>query len=100
MAKRKKERVNPNRRKATQADVKKAKREAASEAIDAAWAIFFTALRDKEGFGPKRLRRVWDEVNAVSESISQGYVDVRDLMAALREEAGITLTGGDHDGKQ
>ncbi len=95
-----KQKVNPNRRPATQADVEKAKREASSEAIDAAWAIFFTALRDKEGFGPKRLRRVWDEVNAVSESISKGYVDVRDLMDTLRDEAGIVLNGGNHEGKQ
>lgn len=80
--------------------MKKAKREAISEAIDAAWAIFFTALRDKERFGPKRLRRVWDEVNAISESITKGYVDVRDLMDAIRDEAGIVLTGGNHDGKQ
>lgn len=91
---------NPRRRPATQADVARAKREASGKAIDAAWAIFFTALRDKEGFGPKRLRRVWDEVSAVSESISKGYVDVRDLMNALRDEAGIVLNGGNHEGKQ
>lgn len=98
MAKRKKEKVNPNRRKATEADVKRAKREATSAAIDAAWAIFFTALRDKEGFGKVRLKRVWESVSGISESISQGYVDVRDLMDTLRDEAGITL-GGEKYGK-
>jgi len=49
MAKRKK--VNPRRCPATIADVKKAQERAQSFALDAAWAIFFTALRDKEGFG-------------------------------------------------
>ena len=60
MAKRKK--VNPRRRPATLADVNKAKKEAMDIAITSAWAILFTALRDKEGFGYVRLRRVWDEV--------------------------------------
>lgn len=39
--------VNPNKRPATQADIRKAKREATSEAINFAWAIMFTVLRDK-----------------------------------------------------
>lgn len=74
-------------------DVKKAQERAQSFALDAAWAIFFTALRDKEGFGEKRLRRVWDEVNAISDSIRREYITVADLQQAIKEEAGIVFGG-------
>ena len=60
----KKKRVNPHRRPATLADVQKAKKAAQNEAVTTAWAIFFSALRDKEGFGYTRLRRVWDETTS------------------------------------
>lgn len=86
----KKKRVNPRRRPATLADVNKAKKEAMDIAITFAWAILFTALRDKEGFGYIRLRRVWDEVNYISDSIDKGYIDVDDLVNELKEHD-ITL---------
>ena len=88
-----KKKVNPRRRPATQADVRKAKKEAQTLAIDACWAILFSAMRDKEGYGQKRLRRLWDEVNYLSESVSAGRVNIRDLAETLRDEAGITLEG-------
>ena len=89
----KKKRVNPRRRPATMADVAKAKREAQVRSINAAWAILLTALRDKEGYGYKRLRRVWDNVNKLSEEISEGRVSVQDLAQTLEDEAEITLEG-------
>ena len=85
--------VNPRRRPATQADVRKAKKEAQTLAIDACWGILFSVMRDKEGYGQKRLRRLWDEVNYLSESVSSGRVNIRDLAETLRDEAGITLEG-------
>lgn len=85
--------VNPRRRPATQADVRKAKKEAQTLAIDACWTILFSVMRDKEGYGQKRLRRLWDEVNYLSESVSSGRVNIRDLAETLRDEAGITLEG-------
>lgn len=86
----KKKRVNPRRKPATQADVEKAKRQAQTHAINMVWAVFFTALRDKEGFGYTRLRRVWDEVNYISDSIDKGYVNIDDLVNELKEHD-ITL---------
>ena len=86
--------VNPHRRPASAADVEKAKKNAQSQAINIAWAIFFTVMRDKEGWGEKRLRRLWDEVNDLSDSISGGYVSIKDLMQTLEEEAGIVLKEG------
>ncbi len=85
--------INPRHIPVSQADIIKAKREAQAQAINYAWAIFFTAMRDKEGYGKKRLRRVWDAVNELSDSISQGYVNVKDLMRTLETEAGIVLEG-------
>jgi len=83
--------INPHRRPATQADVYKAKREAQTQAINYAWAIFFTVLRDKEGFCKQRLARIWQEVNELSDSIAKGYVNVTDLMHVLDEEANVVL---------
>lgn len=81
----KKKRVNPHRRPATLADVQKAKKAAQNEAVTTAWAIFFSALRDKEGFGYTRLRRVWDEVNYLAGQRFQGLcVDRRSRKGTRR----------------
>ncbi len=85
--------VNPRRVPASAADVERAKRQAETLAINTAWAIFFTVMRDKEGYGKVRLRRVWDAVNELSDSVAQGYVTVNDLMRTLAEEDGIFMEG-------
>lgn len=86
-----KKKTNPRNIPVSQADVIKARRESQSTAINYAWAIFFTVMRDKERYGKKRLRRVWNAVNELSDSISKGYVNVKDLMRTLKTEAGIVL---------
>ena len=78
--------INPQRRPATQADVKKAKKQARDQAIRIAWAIMFTCLRDKEGWGKKRLRRLWNEVEDLSDSIGKGYVSIADLLKVLEDD--------------
>lgn len=83
--------TNPRNRPASQADIIKAKKQAQTQAMNITWAIFFSVMRDKEGYGKKRLRRIWNEVNELSDSIAKGYVNVKDLMRALDEEAGILL---------
>lgn len=85
--------INPRRKPATQADVEKAKADAVEQSVTYAWAIMFTALRDKFGWGGVRLRRLWDRVNSLSESVSEGYIKVDDLVRTLRDEAGIVLKG-------
>lgn len=86
-----KKKVNPRKRPATQADILKAKKDAQNTAINYAWAIFFTVMVDKEGYGKKRLNRIWEEVNDLSDSVAQGYVSINDLLQALEEEKGIVL---------
>lgn len=83
--------TNPRHRPVSQADIIKAKKQAQTQAINITWAIFFSVMRDKEGYGKKRLRRVWNAVNELSDSIAQGYVNVKDLMKTLADEAGIYL---------
>ena len=85
-----KKKTNPRRRPATQADVNRAKKEAQDQAVKIAWAIMFTCLRDKEGWGKIRLKRLWGEIDNLSDSIAKGYVSIKDLMAVLGED-GIEL---------
>ncbi len=86
-----KKKTNPRKRPATHADIQKAKKEATSEAISFAWAILFTALHDKEGWGKVRLQRLWKEIEELSDSIAKGYVSVTDLKHTLKEEMGVEL---------
>ena len=86
-----KNKLNPRRRPVSKADVDRAKRDAQGKAVNIAWAIFFTVMADKEGYGKKRLKRIWNEVNNLSDSISEGYVNVNDLIRTLDEEMGIVL---------
>lgn len=83
--------VNPRRKPATQADVERAKTDAQAEAINIAMAIFFTVLCDKEHADKEIMRRVWDEVNDLSDSISKGYVSVSDLRDVLKREYDIEI---------
>ena len=83
--------VNPRRRPATQADVAKARREATDNAVRLAWSIFFTVLSDKEGYTLEDLKRVWKEIEDLSDSIAKGYCTVRDLRQILREEVGANI---------
>lgn len=81
-----KKKVNPRHKPATQADVNKAKKEAQNYAIRITMAVIFTCLRDKEGWGKVRLKRLWDEVESLSDSIRQGYVSLNDLLKVLEED--------------
>ena len=47
----KKKKVNPRNIPATQADVNRAKKLASDLAVQSCWAIMFTAMRDKYGWG-------------------------------------------------
>lgn len=78
--------TNPRRKPATQADVKRAKDKATSDACRACMAIFFTVLLDKERADKETLQRVWGEVESLSDSVAKGYVSISDLMRVLHDE--------------
>lgn len=83
--------TNPRRKPATQADVERAKKQAQTEAVSYAMAIFFTVLFDKHNATPEELQVFWKEVTELSDSISKGYVNISDLRHVLREEYGIDI---------
>ena len=84
--------TNPAKQSVTMADVKRAKAQAMHEAMIAAWSIMFTVLRDKEGYDLEGLRRVWAEVDDLSDSIAKGYCTVPDLKHILKQEIGANIT--------
>lgn len=71
-----------------------AKDTATADACRVTLAIFFTALLDKEGMDAEQLQRIWREVEALSESVRDGYVSAPDLIRVLREEYEIDIIGG------
>ena len=83
--------INPRKRPATMADVEKARKDATSEAISLSIAIFLTVMVDKFGYDADKLKAVWDEINKLSESVINGYVDLYDLKQVLIDEYGIEL---------
>lgn len=87
-----KKRTNPARHPASMADVKRAKQEAQDRALQAAWSIFFSVMRDKEGYSLEDLQRVWKEVENLSDSIAKGYCSITDLREILKLEEGIVLS--------
>ena len=44
--------------------------------------------------GDEQLQRIWREVEALSESVRDGYVSAPDLIRVLREEYEIDIVGG------
>jgi len=83
--------INPRRRPVSQADVDRAKAQARDEVIGAAMTIFLTVLVDKECADKDTIRRVWDEVNDLSDGIAQGYVSLPDLRRTLDQEYDIRI---------
>ena len=83
--------INPRRRPATQADIQKAKKQATDEGVVGAFAIFFTALTDKEGWTKEQVKKLWDEIAYITDSVARKYVTVPQLVRTLREEYEIEL---------
>lgn len=74
--------------------LRRAKDAATADACRVTLAIFFTALLDKEGMGAEQLQRIWREVEALPESVRDGYVSAPDLIRVLRDEYEIDIVGG------
>ena len=83
--------VNPRHCPATQADVKRASKQATDDALTASAAIFLTVLCDKENADAEVIQRVWEEMQELSQSIIDGYVSVSDLKDTLSNEYGVDI---------
>ena len=64
---------------------------AREKATTACIAIFLTVLLDKEHADAEIIGRVWYEVNELFQEISEGRVNVKDLVTVLRQEYGINI---------
>lgn len=64
-------------------------------AIDRAskWSMYapMMVLRDFFGFGGQRLKRFYENLIEMYDSIDKNYLDLKDISETLKEEAGIDL---------
>lgn len=74
-----------------QSDVKKMKEDATNIGIKYALILFLSVMRDKEGYGLKRLKRVYKAAIELADSLNKGYVKWDDLEKALEVESDITI---------
>lgn len=80
---------NPRSVQVTLADIQNAAKYAAQKAIQNSLVIFFMVLADKEGFKTKDLKRIYMEIDSLSQSLREGYVSMSDLKNVLKEEHDI-----------
>lgn len=86
----KNKKVNPRRKPASQADVKKAKDTATDRAIMATKVLVFHALLDLEYIKtPEEVKAAWDKANYLAESVKKGYCSLQDMYNNLVEEYGV-----------
>ena len=80
-----------------QSKIDKIKLDATNEGLKGAIILFFSVMRDKEGYGRKRLQRVFDATTNLADSVKKGYVKMEDLEKALKDEAKIRIFWGNGD---
>lgn len=88
----KRKKQNPKNTPVSKMDVQKAKRDATRDAIRITTAMFFTVLRDKEGYSIDDLKRVFKHTEELSDSIERGYCSMSDILYTLKKEADIEIS--------
>lgn len=74
-----------------ESDIRRIKKEATNTAIRYAIVLFLSVMRDTEGYGVKRLKRVYEAIEYLADSVTRGYVKISDLENALIDEADIHI---------
>lgn len=69
----------------------KGKEESLDFAIAYSMAVALMVLRDKFGFGAKRLNQFFDSYLDLYDSIDKNYLDIKDVLKTLKEETGIEI---------
>lgn len=91
--KKKKEKKKVARYNLTWKQIEGIKLKATSEAMDFAFKqmmlLPLMVLRDKYGYGAKRLEEFIDNVADMLDSYNRGYLDLDDIKKTLEEETGI-----------
>ena len=88
----KNKRVNPRKRPATMADIKKAKEVATVNALATAETIFLTVMLDKYDQA-ENIRNIWADVIKLSEEVKEKRVSIVDMLNVLETEYGIDIVG-------
>ena len=78
-----------------QSDLEAAKQKAAQKAIDAAFILMLSipvmVMRDKYGWGKKRLPEFMDYVVDLYDGFNRGYFTLDDLIDVIRKETGVNI---------
>jgi Ca2+-binding EF-hand superfamily protein len=79
-------------------NISKIKADATTQAVDTAFIMMLSiplmVLRDKYGFGKKRLEKFSDYALELYDSFDKGYVSLDDLIEVLKEEVGVEVKFG------
>jgi len=62
-----------------------------AHAVKCMEAAIVMVLHDKFGFGKQRLHKAVTEINALFDSITDGYLSIDDMEQTIKEEYDITL---------
>ena len=76
----------------TESKLNKLRYECTKDAVQAAFAIFYHALRDEFDFSVADLRRLQIKVDTVSEDVEKGLITVADIRDVLKQEDDIIIT--------
>ena len=66
-------------------------KEAVEEAYTRQFAVMMRVMRDRFGFGKKRLRRLWDACLEYIHDIDEGLLNTEEMLACLKNEDGIVI---------
>ncbi len=86
-----KKKVNPRRKPATEADVRRAKDKATEDAIRTVLYMLLYVLIDKHGATKEEIHTIQEDLNYIADSMNRGYVDWRDIKRTLEEEYDVEL---------
>lgn len=73
------------------ADLKRTGSKAADEAIHLSFALFLIILLDYFNFNTEQLQLAWDKADKLSQEVSEGRINIHDLINVLEEEYGVRL---------
>ena len=90
MAKAKKEKKNPTVT-LKQSKLEKMQDEWTKQGITNSMTLMFTVLRDKEGYGHKRIRRVFNQTVELAQTVNERYVSIEELQKALLDEIDVRI---------
>lgn len=66
-------------------------KDATEEAYKRQFAVMMRVMRDRFGFGRKRLRRLWDACLEYIHDIDEGLLSTEEMLKCLQHEDGIVI---------